>query len=252
MPAIDISGGRCVRPLQGRFGTETVYSDDPTKVAVGFSRAGARWLHIVDLDGAKNGAPANRELVLEAIKLASCPVQAGGGLKTIDDVTEVLAAGANRAVLGVASLEDPDEMVRACRRFGERIAVSLDARGGELAPDGWTVGAGIPVIEAVKAFDEAGAAMFVYTDLDRDGTMRGPDLDGLRRLTGVTSLPVFASGGISSLDDLRAVARMRDEGVRGAIVGRAFYENKFGVVAAQHAADDVASGREEPPLIEGR
>jgi phosphoribosylformimino-5-aminoimidazole carboxamide ribotide isomerase len=249
-PAVDISGGKCVRLLQGRFGTETVYSDDPAKVAIGFSRAGARWLHIVDLDGAKTGERINRELVLEVIKAASCPVQAGGGLRTLDDVEEVLAAGANRAVLGTIALEDPEEMARACKRYGERIAVSLDARGGELASHGWTVGTGVPVLDAVKSFETAGVARFIYTDVSRDGTMSGPDIKGLMRLKEATELPVVASGGIASLDDLKQVARLASEGISGAIVGRAFYENKFDVKEANLAADAASNGRDEEPLVE--
>jgi phosphoribosylformimino-5-aminoimidazole carboxamide ribotide isomerase len=246
-PAVDISDGRCVRPLQGRFGTETVYSDDPVKVAIGLSRAGARWLHIVDLDGARTGVAANRDLVLDAVKLASCPVQAGGGVRTWDDVTEILAAGANRVVVGAFALEDRVEMRRVCKRFGERIVVSLDARGDGL-DDGWTVGTGAPVVDAVKEFERAGVSTFVYTDVTRDGTMSGPDVDGLRRVLKVTERPVIASGGIASLDELRVVARMRGEGVAGAIVGRAFYENKFGVGEANYAADEAASARDDEPV----
>ena len=249
-PAVDISQGRCVRLLQGRFGTETVYSDDPVKVALGFCAAGARWLHIVDLDGAKTGIRENRELVLEVVRRAACPVQAGGGMRTLDDVEEVIAAGANRAVLGTVALEDPEAAAKACKIYGERIAVSLDARGGELATHGWTVGTGVPVLDAVKEFENAGVAGFVYTDVTRDGTMTGPDVEGLLRLTEATSLPVVASGGISSLEDLRTVARLRPDGVAGAVVGRALYESKFGVGEANYAADEAAAGRSEPPLRE--
>ena len=249
-PAVDIAGGKCVRLLQGRFGSETVYSDDPVKVALGFCRAGARWLHIVDLDGAKTGEPANRELVLEVVRKATCPVQAGGGMRTLDDVEEVLAAGANRAVLGTVALEDPEAMAIACKRYGERIAVSLDARGGELASHGWTVGTGVPLLDAVSAFESAGVAWFIYTDVGRDGTLTGPDVDGLVRLASATKLPVIASGGIGNLEDLKTMARLRPEGIVGAIVGRALYENKFDVRDAMIAADEVVAGRDEPPLIE--
>lgn len=247
-PAVDISQGKCVRLLQGRFGTETVYSDDPVEVARGFARAGARWLHIVDLDGAKTGVASNRELVVEVVKSARCPVQAGGGVRTMDDVEELLAAGANRVVLGTVALEDPEAMQRACERFGERIAVSLDARGGELASHGWTVGTGVPVVEAIDRFEDAGVSWFIYTDVSRDGTLSGPDVGGLLRVAQATSLPVVASGGIGTLEELKTVARLRSEGIAGAIVGRAFYEGKFDVREAIHAADDVASGRDEPPL----
>lgn len=242
-PAVDISEGRCVRLLQGRFGTETVYSDDPVKVALGFSSAGARWLHIVDLDGAKTGVASNRELVLEVVRRASCPVQAGGGVRSLDDVEDLIAAGANRAVLGTIALEDPDEMARACARFGERIAVSLDARSGELAAHGWTVGSGIPVEEAVGAFAAAGVSLFIYTDVTRDGTMTGPDIQGLTRVTELTDVPVVASGGVSTLDEVKTVARMRTTGVAGVVVGRALYEGKFTIGEANLVADDVWAGR---------
>ena len=247
-PAVDISEGKCVRLLQGRFGTETVYSDDPVEVALGLAKAGARWLHIVDLDGARTGVGTNRDLVLEVVRNASCPVQAGGGLRGMDDVVEVLAAGASRAVLGTVALEEPEELKRACRRFGERIAVSLDARGGELTSHGWTVGSGMPLLDAVRTFSEAGVSMFIYTDVSRDGTMSGPNLAGVSRLAQETSLPVVASGGVGTLDELRQVARLHDIGVRGAIVGRALYEGKFSVIEAVRAADEVASGKYEPRI----
>jgi phosphoribosylformimino-5-aminoimidazole carboxamide ribotide isomerase len=236
-PAVDISDGRCVRLLQGRFGTETVYSNDPVEVAVGLAAAGAHWLHVVDLDGAKTGRSANRELVLEVIRRCSCPTQAGGGLRTRDDVAEVLDAGASRAVLGTFALEDPGGVEAACREFGSRIAVSLDARGGELASHGWTVGTGVPLLEAVGAFEAAGVSTFIYTDVERDGTMQGPDVEGLRRLVARTNLPVIASGGVSSLGDLRTVASLQREGVSGAIVGRALYEGTFTVSEANAAVE---------------
>jgi phosphoribosylformimino-5-aminoimidazole carboxamide ribotide isomerase len=240
-PAVDISNGRCVRLLQGRFGTETIYSDDPLQVALGFAQAGAQWLHIVDLDGAKTGVPQNRQLVLEVVRQARCPVQAGGGLRTLEDVEEVLAAGAQRAVLGTVALEDRQALRRACARYGERIAVSLDALGGELASHGWTVGTGVPLLDAVQEFESAGVAMFIYTDVSRDGTMAGPNIDALADLCDATRLPVIASGGVGSLDELRMVARLNPAGVRGAIVGRALYEHKFGIAEANYAADAAAS-----------
>jgi len=239
-PAVDIAQGKCVRLLQGRFGTETVYSDDPVEVALGFAKAGARWLHIVDLDGARTGVRTNREIVLEVVAKASCPVQAGGGLRGIDDVVEILAAGANRAVLGTVALEDPAELRRACGRFGERIAVSLDARSDQLTGHGWTVGSGMPLLDAVRVFEEAGASMFIYTDVSRDGTMSGPNLEGVRRLAEHTTRPVIASGGVATLDELRAVARLNGDGVRGVIVGRALYESKFTVMEAIRAADEAS------------
>jgi phosphoribosylformimino-5-aminoimidazole carboxamide ribotide isomerase len=248
--AVDISEGRSIRLLQGRFGSESVYSDDPVRVATGLARAGARWLHIVDLDGAKTGAPVNRDVILEVVTRASCPVQAGGGLRHIDDVIEVLAAGANRAVLGTVALQDRAALATACGRFGERIAVSLDARRTGRFDDEWTVGTGDPVIGAVRIFEEAGASCFIYTDTGRDGRALGPNLEDIERLAGTTSLPVVASGGIGTLDDVRAVARLNPVGITGVVVGRPLYEHKFGVGEANMAADEAAAGKSEPPFIE--
>lgn len=239
-PAVDIAAGRCVRLLQGRFGSETVYSDDPVEVALGFCRAGARWLHIVDLDGARTGVSENRELVLETVQRSSCPVQAGGGLRTLDDVEEVLTAGAQRAVLGTVALQDKAALKSACDRYGTRVAVSLDARSGKLESDGWTVGTGVPVLDAIAEFEAAGVSMFIYTDVTRDGTMSGPDLDGTLRVANATRLPVVASGGMSTLDDVRAIAGLHAHGVTGAVVGRAIYEGKFTVADAVEAADKAA------------
>jgi phosphoribosylformimino-5-aminoimidazole carboxamide ribotide isomerase len=247
-PAVDILEGRCVRLLQGRFGSESVYSDDPVQVALGFCRAGSRWLHIVDLEGAKTGEGVNREIVLDVIRRAACPVQAGGGLRTVDDVEEVIAAGAGRAVMGTAALENPKELVTACKRFGERIAVSLDVKGSTLAGHGWTEASGMPVIEALGEFERLGVTRFIYTDVSKDGTLSGPNIEGIRKVAAETECPVIASGGIGSLDELRQIARLHEEGVAGAIVGRAFYEHKFTVGEAKYAADSIAAGRDEMEL----
>jgi phosphoribosylformimino-5-aminoimidazole carboxamide ribotide isomerase len=239
--AVDISEGRCVRLLRGRFGSETVYSDDPVDVALGWCRAGARWLHVVDLDGARTGTPANRHLVLKTASAASCPVQAGGGLRDIDDVETALAAGARRVVLGTVALEDPAALEFVCARHGPRIAVSLDARGGELATHGWTVGTGVGVLDAVAQFEAAGASLFIYTDVSRDGTMVGPNVEGIMSLTEMVERPVIASGGIGSLEELRSIARLHPAGVVGAIVGRALYEHKFSIGEANFAADEASA-----------
>jgi phosphoribosylformimino-5-aminoimidazole carboxamide ribotide isomerase len=248
-PSVDISHGRCTRVLQGRFGSETVYSDDPVEVALGFCAAGARWLQVVDLDGAKTGIAENRELVLEVVRRAPRPVQTGGGVRTVDDVEELLAARATRVFLGTHSLDDPGAIAAACARYGDRIAVWLDATG-DSESGAWRVGTGASVQDCVGTFERAGVSSFIYTDVSRDGTMRGPDLTGLAAITAITTVPVIAAGGISTLDELRAVAAMRSEGVAGAIVGRALYEHKFHLGDALTAADDAASGAYEPPLTE--
>lgn len=228
-PAVDISGGRCVRLLQGVFGSETVYSEDPMEVAASFCRAGAEWLHVVDLDGARSGRPSNRDLLLDVVRAAECPVQASGGMRSAADVADLLDAGAARVVLGTIALEDPVALAGLCRDNGKRVAVSLDARGGLLQSHGWTVGTGTPVLEVVAAVSELGPWGFVYTNIERDGTMAGPDLEGLQDVLEATTLAVIASGGISSLEDVRAVAKL---GAAGAIVGRALYEGTFSIPEA--------------------
>jgi phosphoribosylformimino-5-aminoimidazole carboxamide ribotide isomerase len=247
-PSVDISDGRAARTLHGRFGSEAVYSDDPVKIASGFSSAGARWLHLVDLDAAKTGERVNRTLLLEVVRRASCPVQAGGGVASSDDVEELLAAGANRVVMSASALLNETEALTACARYGERVGVSLDARGASLGTSAWTVGGGIPVLEAIEAFARAGASFFVYTDVDRDGSLAGPDLDALVRVAEAAELPVVASGGIGSLSDLQSVARLSGYGVSGVVVGRALYDNKFDVKDAMLAAE--AAVGEEEPLVE--
>ena len=228
-PAVDISRGRCVRLLQGRFGSETVYSEDPVEVAASFCRAGAAWLHVVDLDGARTGEPRNRALLVDVVLAAQCPVQAGGGVRTAADVDELLAAGAARVVLGTIALEDAGALAELCRNHGTRVAVSLDARGGLLQSHGWTVGNGTAVLDVVAEVSALGAWGFVYTNVERDGTMAGPDLPGLQAVLEATALPVIASGGISSLEEVRAVAKL---GAAGAIMGRALYEGTFSIPEA--------------------
>jgi phosphoribosylformimino-5-aminoimidazole carboxamide ribotide isomerase len=232
-PAVDISGGRCVRLLQGRFGSETVYSEDPAEVAASFCRAGASWIHVVDLDGARTGRPQNRDLLVDVVHKSKCPVQASGGVRSAADVEELLTAGAARVVVGTVAIEDAGALAELCRDYGERMAVSLDARGGLLQSHGWTVGTGTAVLDVVAVVSGMGAWGFVYTNVERDGTMAGPDLEGLQAVRGATSLPVIASGGIGSLEEVRAVARL---GAAGAIVGRALYEGTFTVPEAIAAA----------------
>ena len=228
-PAVDIAGGRCVRLLQGRFGSETVYSEDPVEVAASFCRAGAEWLHVVDLDGARTGEPQNRGLLVDVVVSAKCPVQVSGGVRSAADVEELLAAGAARVVLGTVVLEDPGELAALCRDNREQIAVSLDARGGLLQSHGWTVGTGTSVLEVVAGVSALGAWGFVYTNVERDGTMAGPDLAGLQAVLEASALPVICSGGISSLEEVRAVAKL---GAAGAVVGRALYEGTFTIPEA--------------------
>jgi phosphoribosylformimino-5-aminoimidazole carboxamide ribotide isomerase len=233
LPAIDLRGGRVVRLRQGDFGRETAYSDDPAAVAVGFVDRGARWLHVVDLDGARGGAPAHGEAIAEIVAAVGerAAVEVAGGLRTAEAVAAVLAAGAGRAVIGTAALLDRTFVAALVDRHGpDRLAVSLDVRAGMAVGEGWVDGAaGIPVRPAMAGLADAGVRWFEVTAIDRDGTLRGPDLELLAILAGDRPVSIIASGGIASTADIRAV---REIGCAGAIVGRALYDGTLDLEAA--------------------
>ena len=233
-PAIDLRGGRCVRLVQGDYGAETVYGDDPVAVAHGFAGAGAGWIHLVDLDAARTGQPVNRPLVTAVAASVPVRVQAGGGVRDEAAVEALLDAGVARVVLGTAAVRDPLFVARVAQRHPGAIAVGLDARGGELAVRGWTEGAGVALLDAARRFDDAGVASLVVTDISRDGTLAGPDLDGLAEVVAATAVEVVASGGVGDLGHLRALAALEAGGRRlaGAIVGKALYEGSFTVEEA--------------------
>jgi phosphoribosylformimino-5-aminoimidazole carboxamide ribotide isomerase len=230
-PAIDLRAGRCVRLRQGDYGDETVYGDDPVLVARTFAGAGARWIHVVDLDAARSGEPVNRSVIAAicaAVVADGVQVQAGGGVRAEADAEALRAAGVARVVMGTAALRDP-ALVGRCARIVP-VAVGLDHRGGELAVHGWTKGAGVGLLDALGWFEGAVAA-FVVTEIGRDGMLTGPDVDGLAKVIAATTVPVVASGGVGSLDDLRLLAR-RLPGLAGVITGKALYEGRFTVADA--------------------
>ncbi len=234
-PAIDLRGGRAVRLLHGDFGRETVYGDDPVAIAVEFAQAGARWVHVVDLDAARTGEPVNRAVVA-AIAAAVGPhgvaVQAGGGVRSDAAAASLADAGVARVVVGTAALEDPDLVSRLAAR--QPVAVGLDARAGEVAVRGWLQGSGTTVLDVLPRFTDAGVAAVVLTDIGVDGTLAGPDRAGLAAALAATDLDVIASGGVGSLSDLRALAALEVDGRRlaGAICGKALYEGRFTVAEA--------------------
>jgi phosphoribosylformimino-5-aminoimidazole carboxamide ribotide isomerase len=229
-PAIDLRGGRCVRLHQGDFAQETVYDGDPVDVALGYEKAGAPWIHVVDLDATLAGEPVNRDIVVAIAKAVTVPVQSGGGVRD----ASLLDAGVRRVVLGTAAMEDPALIGRLAAAHRGRVAVGLDSRDGEVAIRGWTEASGTRILEALRRFENVGVAAFVVTDIGRDGTMLGPDLDGLRTVLENTKVDVIASGGVGSLDHLRALAALDVYGRRlaGAIVGKALYEGVFTVEEA--------------------
>jgi len=238
-PAIDLRGGKCVRLLRGAFDRETVYGDDPVAVARGFAAAGARWLHVVDLDGARAGRPVQTDLVAAICAAVDLPVQVGGGLRDAAAVDAVLAAGARRAVLGTVAVQDPDLAGALCRAHPGRVALGLDARDGRLRVAGWTEGSELTPAALAARAAALGAAAIIYTDVGRDGTEEGPDLDGTRQVARAAGVPVIASGGIGSVEHVRAVARLARDGVSGVIVGRALYTGAVTLADALAAAGDT-------------
>lgn len=235
-PAIDLRGGRCVRLLQGEFDKETVYGDDPVAVARDFAAAGARWLHVVDLDGARAGAPVQKDLVARICAAAGIPVQVGGGLRTRAAVEAVFEAGAARVVLGTVAVTDPDLCRTVCTAYPGRIAVGLDVRAGRVRVSGWTDEAAVEPATLARRAAESGAAALIYTDVERDGTGNGPDVEGTRAVARAAGVPVIASGGVGSLDDVRAIAPLAPDGVEGVIIGRALYAGKVRLADALRVA----------------
>jgi len=233
-PAIDIRGGACVRLAQGDFARESVYGADPVAMAIELAAGGAPWLHVVDLDAARTGRPENRATVGAIAAAVSLPVQSGGGVRDEEAAEALFGLGVTRVVIGTAALEDPAMVRRLAVRHPSGVSVGLDARGADLAVRGWTEASGRSPADAVALFSDAGVAAFVVTDIGRDGMLTGPDLDGLTSVLAATSTPVIASGGVSSLDDLRALRALTVDSRRlsGAIVGKALYEGAFTVAEA--------------------
>jgi phosphoribosylformimino-5-aminoimidazole carboxamide ribotide isomerase len=237
LPAVDISGGRAVRLRQGHFDEETVYADDPLEAARSFARAGARFLHVVDLDGAREGEPVNLEHVRRITAELDVPVEVGGGLRSIASIRRALAAGASRLVLGTAAFTDPDLVDEALRAFTSRILVGVDVRGGMVSVAGWTRETQMRGEDAIRRMQQRGVTRFVYTNVDRDGMLDGPDLDEVRLVSEAVRGRFLYSGGIGSVDDLHALRDLRVVNLAGVISGKALYEGRFGVREGQEALD---------------
>ncbi len=224
LPAVDVAGGVAVRLVQGEAGTETGYGN-PLEAALAWQRDGAEWVHLVDLDAAF-GRGSNRELLAEVTGRLDIAVELSGGIRDGESLAAALATGCARVNLGTAALESPDWVRSAIARHGDRIAVGLDVRGRTLAARGWTAEGG-DLYETIERLDADGCARYVVTDVHRDGTLTGPNLELLRSVCAVTDRPVVASGGVSSLADLRQLAGLREDGVEGAIIGKALYSGAF-------------------------
>ena len=229
-PAIDLKDGVCVRLRRGEMDAATVFNDDPASQAKQFADAGCEWIHVVDLNGAFAGKPVNAAAVDSILATVDVPVQLGGGIRTLDTATDWLDRGVRRIVLGTAAVKDPEMVLEACRRRPGQVAVGIDARGGFVAVEGWAEQSTLSVYDLARRFEDAGVAAIVYTDIDRDGMMQGVNVDAMATLAEMTAIPVIASGGIASLDDLRAL-RARG-GIAGAISGRALYDGRLDIGAA--------------------
>jgi len=229
LPAVDVAGGKAVRLVQGAAGTEISYGD-PLEAALGWQRAGAEWIHLVDLDAAF-GRGSNAPLLADVVRKVDVAVELSGGIRDDRSLEAALATGCERVIIGTAALEQPDWVGAVIARHGERVAVGLDVRGSRLAARGWTTLGG-ELVDVLGRLESDGCQRYVVTDVAKDGTLTGPNLDLLRQVCALTNRPVIASGGVADLDDLRAIASLRPLGVDGAIVGKALYAGMFTLEAA--------------------
>jgi phosphoribosylformimino-5-aminoimidazole carboxamide ribotide isomerase len=235
-PAIDILDSKCVRLYQGKREKVTIYSDKPVEVASHWQEQGAEILHVVDLDGAFEGRPINLEVIKGIVRAVNIPVQVGGGLRSERDVSAVFETGAARVVLGTKLVKDPEFIIKICQKYPGRIAAAIDARGGEVAIEGWAKRTKIKATDLAWQLAEFGVSWLIYTDILADGTQQGPNLWAIEDLAESVSLPIIASGGIASIEDIRQVKMLEPNGVIGVIIGRALYEGNFSLSEAIAAA----------------
>ena len=238
IPAIDLRGGRCVRLRQGNYDDDTVFGDDPAAMAAHWVSQGAERLHLVDLDGARAGRPSNLDCVRAILRRVPVPCQFGGGVRSNETVAELLAAGLDRVIVGTRALAEPEWFATLCRAFPGQVCLGLDARDGKVATEGWTQTSTIAAVDLARQLAELPMAAIIFTDISRDGMMGGVNLAAMRELKESVSTPVIASGGVTTLDDVQALAAL---GVAGCIVGRALYEHRILLPAAiQSAVSDRA------------
>ena len=231
-PAIDLKDGQCVRLFQGDMDQVTVFGDDPAGQAKGFADAGAKWLHVVDLNGAFSGRPVNEDAVSGILDRIDIPVQLGGGIRDMQTIDFWLDRGVRRVILGTVAVRDPDLVKQACKRHPDRVVVGIDARDGMVAVEGWTELSEITGLELAKEFEDCGVAAIIYTDIARDGAMDGPNIEATVGLANAVSVPVIASGGLSSLEDLEALKAAGTGLLEGVISGRALYDGRIDLAAA--------------------
>lgn len=222
-PAIDIRGGKCVRLTEGRFDQETIFADQPVDMAVRWADEGAEYLHLVDLDGALAGKPVNTAAISEIVKAVNIPVQLGGGIRTLENIKECLEAGVQRVILGSVAVREPELVAAACKQYGDRIVVGIDARDGIAAVEGWGITGGVSAEELAKRMAQVGVARIIYTDISRDGMLSGVNVAATASLAQAAGIPVIASGGVKDLSDMEAIKAAESAGIEGVIVGKAIY-----------------------------
>ena len=222
-PAIDIRGGRCVRLTEGRFDAETVFADDPAEMALKWAGLGAEFLHLVDLDGALAGEGKNVPVIQRILKSVSIPVQLGGGIRNLETIEKLLELGVTRLILGSAAVKNPELVAEACKKYPGHIAVGIDAKNGEVAIEGWGQGSGVAATELAKKMASFGVETIIYTDISRDGMLSGVNVEATAALARACGVPIIASGGVASLDDIRRVTAVEGDGVQGCIIGKAIY-----------------------------
>lgn len=224
IPAIDILGGKCVRLKQGRYDAVVVYADNPVEMAKKWGAAGAKRLHVVDLDGARSGTPENIEVIKNLIKEAGVPVQVGGGIRMLTVISDLIKFGADRIILGTTAIKNPNLISNVCEKFGDKIAVAIDAKGKYAAADGWMYVTKKDTITLAKEAIDLGVQRFIYTDIASDGMLAGPNFDAIGKFIAAVNVPVIASGGVTTKED---VARLKESGAEGCIVGKALYDGKI-------------------------
>jgi phosphoribosylformimino-5-aminoimidazole carboxamide ribotide isomerase len=239
-PAIDLKDGKCVRLEKGEMDKATIFNDSPKEQAMLFEQQGFKFIHVVDLNGAIEGKSINVDAVQQILRNVEIPVQLGGGIRTEEAVHSWLEAGVNRVILGTIALRDPLLVKNICRKFPGQIVVGIDANHGNVAVEGWVETSTISVVELAKKFEGAGVSAIIYTDIQRDGLLAGPDIDGTTNLAKQISIPVIASGGISSNADLSAIKNLSQYGVEGVIVGKALYNKKIDINLALKMAENDA------------
>lgn len=223
-PAIDIRNGKCVRLIQGDYDQETIYGESPADMAIEWERQGAEFLHLIDLDGAKSGSSINKDTILEIRKKVPIPIQVGGGIRSMDIISDYIQNGINRIMIGTAAITDREFLKQAVLRYGDQIAVSIDARNGYVATDGWTETSKVKAIDLIKELEVIGVKTIVYTDIFKDGMLSGPNFEELKGINEVTPMDVIASGGVTTKDDIR---KLKEMNLYGAIIGKALYNGNL-------------------------